>query len=99
MFIGSKVFSYDNGELTLNFNPKLPGWMFDEQGEASFTFLSDCTVTYYNPSKKNTYGTDSGTITGFELDGGDKIWGSVLSGEAAARVRSGNIKNIKVYMN
>ncbi len=99
MFIGSKVFSYDNGELTLNFNPKLPGWMFDEQGEASFTFLSDCTVTYYNPSKKNTYGTDSGTITGFELDGGDKIWGSVLSGEAAARVRSGNITNIKVYMN
>jgi hypothetical protein len=98
MFIGSKVFAYDNGELKLNFNPKLPGWLFDEQGEATFTFLSNCTVTYYNPSKKNTYGSDSAVITGFELDNGVKVVGSVLSGEIAAKVRSGNIKNIKVLM-
>jgi len=99
MFMGSKVFSYENNELKLNFNPKLPGWLFDENGEAAFTFLSDCTVTYYNPSKKNTYGTDGAVITGFRLEDGEEIQGSILKGEIAQRVRSGHIKNIKVLMN
>lgn len=98
MFMGSRAFTYENGKLTLNFNPKLPGWLFDENGEASFTFLSNCRVTYYNPSKKNTYGSDSVVITGFELEDGKKVEGSFLNGEIASKVRSGNIKNIKVIM-
>lgn len=98
MFIGSKVFSCENGELVLNFNPKLPGWLFDEQGEATFTFLSDCTITYYNPSKKDTFGPESAIITGFELDGEEKVRGSILRGDTAVKVRNGNIKNIKVLM-
>jgi hypothetical protein len=58
MFLGDKLFTYENGQLRLHFEPKLPGWMFDENGDASFTLLSKCRVTYHNPGHKATYGKD-----------------------------------------
>lgn len=35
---GSRVFTVEDGELTLALAPALPGWLFDEQGNLSFTF-------------------------------------------------------------
>lgn len=39
MMAGSRVFTVEDGELTLALAPALPGWLFDEQGNLSFTFL------------------------------------------------------------
>ncbi|MFV0344299.1 MAG: hypothetical protein ACK5JH_15670 [Anaerocolumna sp.] len=99
MFMGNQIFTYEEKKLKLHFNPRLPGWMFDEKGEASFTFLSGCCVTYINPTKRNTYGVDAAKISEYVLDSGERIIGNVLSGETAIKVRSGLIDNIKVYMN
>ena len=37
MFMGGKVFTYEDGKLVLNFTPKLSNWLFDE---GKVTFLS-----------------------------------------------------------
>ncbi|WDU83829.1 hypothetical protein [Caloramator sp. Dgby_cultured_2] len=58
MFVGKKPFKIINGKLTLSFNPVLPEWLFDEENKVSFNFLGRCRVTYYNPSRKNTYEMD-----------------------------------------
>ncbi|MGB8452498.1 MAG: hypothetical protein WCD89_09205 [Anaerocolumna sp.] len=98
MFMGSRIFSYENGELKLNFEPKLPGWFFDENGEVSFQLLSQCTVTYCNPKRKATYGENAAKIRNIMIaDTKAEVEGNFLSGETAKRVRNGEIKAITVF--
>ena len=47
MMMGGKVFTYEDGKLALNFDPKLANWLFDE-GKVTFRLLSTCDVTYIN---------------------------------------------------
>jgi hypothetical protein len=97
MFLGDKIFTYENGELKLHFGPKLAGWMFDEQGLASFTFLSKCKVTYHNPEHKATYGQDGAKITRIIItDTKEEISGDCVSGALAEQIRNGEIKDIQV---
>ncbi len=99
MFMGKKVFSYENGELELHLDPKLPGWMFDENGEVSFMLLSQCKVTYHNSKKRSTYGEDGVRITSIVIkDTEQKINSKVLRGDIAYRVRDGAIKEVIVYL-
>ena len=99
MFIGGKIFTYEDGVLKLHFEPKLSGWMFDENGNVSFMLLSKCKVTYQNPDHKSTFGENSAQITSIVIKEFDQeIKGNVLSGELAERVRSGEIKEIMVHM-
>ncbi|WP_202621545.1 hypothetical protein [Anaerocolumna sedimenticola] len=99
MFIGSNIFTCKDGELQLNFNPKLPGWFFDEKGVVSFKLLSRCTVTYWNPGRKSTYGENGATIDSIEVnDGKEIVAGNVLKGDLAERIRNGEIKSVKVNM-
>ncbi len=99
MFMGNRVFTWDNGELKLTFEPKLPGWFFDEKGEVSFNLLSRCMVTYFNPSRKSTYGNNAARITGIAIiDTGEEFTGDSISGETAIRIRNGEIKAIRVNM-
>lgn len=59
MMGGQTPFSVDEqGNLLLTLEPKLPGWMFTEEGTVSFTFLGEVQVIYHNPTK-----ADSWTIT------------------------------------
>lgn len=55
LFIGSRPFRYENGELTLTFEPALPGWLFNEEAMVKFKFLGKCDVTYINKSRKDTW--------------------------------------------
>lgn len=45
MFVGDRIFTYDERQLVLHLAPKLSGWMFDKDGRASFTLMSDCKFT------------------------------------------------------
>ncbi len=97
MFIGDKVFSFENGELSLHFEPKLPEYFFDDKDEVSFALLSNCMVTYRNKKRLNTFGEKKGKIVSITIPERDiTVTGSVLQGELAKEVREGNIKTLLV---
>jgi len=99
MFMGEKIFTYEKKQLQLNFEPKLAGWMFDEQGEASFMFMSKCKVTYHNPDHKSTFGKAAAKIRSIVIqDTKQEFISSYLSGELAEAVRDGKIKAILVNL-
>lgn len=99
MFMGDRIFTFENEELQLHFEPKLPGWMFDEKGDASFTFMSTCKVTYHNPAHKATYGEQAARISSIVIeDTKEIVKADVLSGDLAEAVREGRIKEITVNM-
>ena len=96
MFIGDKVFTYEDGQLVLNFEPKLANWLF-EDGKASFRLLSTCDVTYVNNTGKNTYGEEGAKISKIEIDGKVVSTDKKIVGEMAEAVRDGKIDKITVY--
>lgn len=97
MFMGDKLFSYENNELQLHFEPKLPGWLFDEDDNASFTLLSTCKVTYHNPSRRDTYGQNCPRIKRIiVVDSGEVVEEGFIKGELASRIRDGQIKELVV---
>jgi hypothetical protein len=99
MFMGDKIFSVKDGVLRLHFNPKLAGWMFDEKGDASFTLMSKCQVTYHNPSHKSTFGEEAASISKIVItDTNQEIEGNYISGDLAESIRNGDIKNIVVHL-
>jgi hypothetical protein len=99
MFMGERIFTNENGTLKLNFCPKLPGWFFDDKGEVTFNLLSGCMVTYINKSHKDTYGENAAKIRRIVISStGEESEEAFLSGEAAKRVRNGEINAIMVYM-
>lgn len=96
MMMGGKVFTCENGVLTLNFTPKLADWLFDE-GEVTFRLLSNCDITYVNKTGKNTYGPDAAKVSKVEIDGKVVSTENKITGELAEAVRDGKIPAIKVY--
>lgn len=96
MFIGSKVFTYEDGELVLNLEPRLADWLF-EDGKATFRFLSTCDITYINETGKSTYGEDGAKITRIEIDGEDVSSDNTISGQIAEDIRDGKVSAINVY--
>lgn len=64
MNAGKKPFSLIDKKLTLSFKPSLAGWLFDKKTKSySFTFLGKTTVTYINPSLKDTFGKQAAHIS------------------------------------
>ena len=96
MFMGGKVFTYENGELVLNFTPKLANWLFDE-GKATFRLLSNCDITYVNNTGKNTYGDDAPKVSKVEIDGEVVSTEAKITGKLAEDVRDGKVNAITVY--
>lgn len=88
----------EEGALELELRPVLPGWLFNEDNEVSFTFLGKVQVTYHNPSKTDTWktGVKSAKVT---LVSGEEIVDDdgVLSSRLATKVRKGEVKKIDVY--
>ena len=83
--------------MQLHLEPKLTGWLFDEDDNASFTLLSSCKVTYHNPSRRDIYGQDSPRIEKIRvIDTGEVIEGSNIKGELASRIRDGKVKELVV---
>ena len=86
---GEKVFTYEDGKLALNFDPKLANWLFDE-GKVTFRLLSTCDVTYINNTGKNTYGVDAAKVSKVEINGETvategKIWCQTTESSSSSR--------------
>lgn len=98
MFLGDGGFAVKDNTLTFSLQPKLAGWMFDENGVAEFTLLSNCKVAYHNPLCKNTYGEDGVAVTKLHVtfnDGKETVVeGNTLTGTPAEELRNGNIVRI-----
>ena len=96
MFVGDKVFTYEDGKLVLNLEPKLANWLFDG-GKATFRLLSSCDITYVNNTGKNTYGDDAATVARIEINGETVATDNRIVGEMAEAVRDGKVDKITVY--
>lgn len=99
MMIGPEPFFLQDGELCLRLQPTLPGWLFDEQGTLSFTFLGQCSIKYLNPSRGNTY-DQSAKIETMQLHLNREIInieGPVIPTPYASMVRDGQIRRIDAF--
>ena len=99
---GKKAFSMVNGELALSLAPALPGWLFDERGYVSFTFLGSTEITYYNPRRADTFGGNGAEIKSLRLEYREgavtQINRPLLTGEHAEALRRAEIKAIQVVL-
>ncbi|MDR2427272.1 MAG: hypothetical protein LBD46_08880 [Endomicrobium sp.] len=100
MTVGEKPFTYNEGKLKFELKPVLSSDFFDKNGIFSFKLFSKITVTYVNPSRKNTY-CETAEIKKMEIvwkDGKKQIVKSkTLSGCDAVRVRKVEAKSIKIF--
>ena len=98
MFLGKGGFAVKDGVLAFSLEPKLAGWLFDENGKAEFTLMSKCKVAYNNPLRKNTYGADGVAVTKLHVffsDGKETVVeGNTLAGTLAEELRNGAIVRI-----
>ncbi|MEJ5256625.1 MAG: cellobiose phosphorylase [Fervidobacterium sp.] len=101
MMAGKNPFRVDNGKLVLVFEPVLPGWLFDENNKISFKFLGNCTVTYVNPDRLDTYKVDYSKqrVTLF-LNDGERISlsGGLIEEKYAKMVRNGKVDRIEILI-
>ncbi|MBR3645077.1 MAG: cellobiose phosphorylase [Lachnospiraceae bacterium] len=96
MFMGGKVFTCEDGELVLNFTPKLADWLFDN-GEASFTLLSNTEIKYINKTGKATFGDNAAVVEKVVIDGETVSTEGKIKGALAESVRNGEVDKIEVY--
>lgn len=97
MFMGDKVFTCEEGELKLYFEPKLPEYFFDDKDEVSFMLLSNCFVTYRNKKRLATFGEKKGKIVSITVPERDiRVTGNFLYGQLAKEVREGNIRSLLI---
>ena len=101
MMVGEKPFFLENDQLSLEFKPILPNWLFDENGSVTFNFLGNCVVTYQNPQKLNTFnnGTKVKEIK-LEIKEGEIVnfKGSKIRAPYASMIRTGKINSISILI-
>ena len=104
MFAGKRPFEYDGGRLKLKLRPRLPGWLFDEEGKVSFNFLNRCRVTLFNPKRKNTYGEDMEDSSTWKIEICDKdgikteIFGGTIDEPYSRLIREGMIEKVDIHL-
>ncbi|MCR6112605.1 hypothetical protein HXA35_19910 [Bacillus sp. A301a_S52] len=102
MMVGPQPFTMKNGRLFLQFVPTLPGWMFDENGNVSFTFLGKIDVTYMNNTKADTFGPEAVTSSKVELFYEDGQTATLspkdLVGDIALAIREGKVTKITIVL-
>jgi hypothetical protein len=100
MMAGERPFFVQDGQLHLALRPKLPGWLFTEDGEITFSFLGSSSVTYRNPRKLDTFeaGVKSQRIV-LRTDTKHRVElrADVIGPPYAAMVRDGQVKSIDVF--
>ena len=102
MFAGKQPFAVERQGLTLKLQPVLPGWLFDEAGEAKFRFLGRADVTYRNVARRDTFGEGGVQPASYTLIGMDGqqtvVQGATLGAELARAVRDGAYPHIAVEL-
>lgn len=99
MMTGGHPFKYENGQLILEFKPKLHHAFFKDK-RISFNFLKEIEITYITNDLVNTY--DEFKVNKIELIGGDGlvvINDTRIQGQHALDIRNGLYKRINIYIN
>ena len=102
MMAGRRPFFMQHNQLCLHLHPTLPGWLFDGDGQITFTFLGHCRVTYHNPDRRDTFGANAAQPHSFILEWQDgrtvDLAGSTIGAPYAASVRAGQVKTIHALL-
>ncbi|GAA0287206.1 hypothetical protein GGQ92_000864 [Gracilibacillus halotolerans] len=102
MFVGQKPFRYENEQLIFQLDPKLPSWLFTEEGNVRFKLFSSIDVTYENKQRNNTYGEIGVKPVRYTciLKSGEEITieNDRLIGELAEKIRSKSVASIHVQL-
>ena len=100
MMMGKTPFTIDpmSGQLQLHLIPVLPGWLFNDDGSASFTFLGEIEVTYHNPLKIDSWTISPKSASIMYSDGAVAVSSdAVIRGSMAEDVRSFKVAAINIY--
>ncbi len=101
MFAGAQPFVFEHNALAMELCPRLPGFLFTEEGRVTFKFLGTCEVTYHNPKRVDTFASDV-RIQRLELheDGAEPVVveGARVGAPYAERVRRGKVSRIDAYL-
>ena len=92
IFIGDKLFTLVDGELTFNFNPKLSKEFFDN-GVIEFKLFSKTLIKYVNPYLKDKISKIELFVDGKKYE----IKGSKIKGELAYKLRNREVDEIICY--
>ncbi len=102
MMLGKEPFYIKDGSLIFSLQPVLPGWLFDENNEVSFTLFGNCNVVYKNESGEDTFGKGKAevyksavTYKNGEIKQFDK---GIIRGDYAERIRNKEACGIIVYL-
>ena len=82
--------------------PVLARWLFGRKGTYSFNFLGKILVTYHNPKKKNTFGSNCAKITKIIFNDKEgalrEITQNTIPSPYAQQIRSRQIDKIDIYL-
>lgn len=102
LMFGPQPFVQTSEGLALAFRPVLVDWLFDGDGRLECTFLGSVRVTYENPLRGSTFGSDAVQPDRIALADHDgvttQIDGAVVTATLAERVRRGEIAQITVFL-
>jgi hypothetical protein len=86
--------------LQLTLAPTLPGWLFTADGLLSFRFLGHTTVTYYNPSRRDTFSGLSCQKSILQLHDGETVVlpGGPIPAPYAEMVRAGSVRTLEIHL-
>lgn len=102
MMAGKNPFVVKDGKLALELKPIIKEWLFDDDNQVNFRFLGRCHVTYKNPKRKNTYGSDKVEPVKYtlELENNDKVEipGSFVPEGYAEKIRNGDVGRLIVEL-
>jgi hypothetical protein len=101
MFSGPQPFVMNDSELQLKFQPALPGWLFAADNTITFKFLGQCTVTIHNPRRVDTFTAEvkiRRIVLADRAGEQPEIAGGIIGAPWAARVRSGEVARIDLYL-
>ncbi len=98
MMAGKQPFRLQDGELILDLQPIIPGWLFDEHNQVKFTFLGAIDVTYHNPQRADTWRVQPQKIN-IQLRTGETqtFQGATIPAPYAKMVRAKNIAAITIH--
>jgi hypothetical protein len=100
MMTGAQPFTYTGGSLHLSLAPTLPGWLFSADGLLSFRFLGHTTVTYNNPSRRDTFSGLSCQKSILQLHDGEIVVlpGGPIPAPYAEMVRAGSVRTLEIHL-
>jgi hypothetical protein len=100
LLIGDSPFYMQADQLHLAFKPTLAEWLFDEMDTVSFMFLGKISVTYHNPQRRDTFGSNAALPYHYTLTTANgemiPISGSTIPAPYAEQIRQGKVAAIRV---